>query len=84
MKTLRYADKQPVRKGDIFTAPRWGSCAVVSFDRLNRSAVAVNIVTGERFDGLGEDTFAESDLIRRKPENITPARMAHAFARLTH
>lgn len=72
MKTLRYSDKQPVRKGDVFTAPRWGTCAV-----------SVNLSTGERFDMLGQPTFGESDLIRRKPENITRARMAAEFRRLT-
>ena len=83
MKTLRYFDKQPVRKGDVFTAPRWGTCTVESFDRLNCSAVAVNLATGETFDMLGRDTFGESDLIRRKPEGITPARMAAGLRRLT-
>jgi hypothetical protein len=82
MKTFRYSDKQPVRKGDVFTAPRWGTCTVSRFDRLNGCAVAVNLSTGETFDHLGQPTFGESDLIRRKPENITRARMAHGLRRL--
>lgn len=82
MKTLRYSDKQPVRKGDVFTAPRWGTCAVERFDRLNACAVAVNTSTGETFDMLGQPTFGESDLLRRKPENITRSRTAAGFRRL--
>ena len=82
MKTLRYFDKQPVRKGDVFTAPRWGTCTVERFDRLNGCAVAVNLSTGETFDFLGQPTFGESDLLQRKPENITRARMAAGFRRL--
>lgn len=75
MNSLRYHNKQPVRKGDVFTAPRWGTCTVESFDRLNRCAIAVNLSTGETFDMIGQPTFSESDLLQRKPEGITPARM---------
>lgn len=82
MKTLRYFDNQPVHKGDVFTAPRWGTCAVERFDRLNACAVAVNLSTGETFDHLGQPTFGESDLLRRKPDGITRARMAAGFRRL--
>lgn len=82
MKTLRYSDKQPVRLGDVFTAPRWGTCAVKSFDRLNGCAVSVNLFTGETFDNLGQPTFGESDLVRRKPENITRARMVRSLQHL--
>lgn len=66
MKTLRYSDGQPVQLGDTFTAPRWGTCIVKSFDRLNRCAVVVNTQTSEVFDMLGRDTFEESDLEKRK------------------
>ena len=65
MKTLRYSDNQPVRLGDTFNAPRWGTCTVKRFDRLNHCAAAVNTSTGEEFDNLGCDTFGESDLVGR-------------------
>lgn len=67
MKILRYHDQQPVRRGDTFTAPRWGTCRMERFDRLNCAAVAVNTSTGERFDGLGQNTFAESDRLNPAP-----------------
>lgn len=82
MKTLQYHDKQPVRKGDTFTAPRWGTCKVLRFDRVNQSAIACNVSTGEVFDMLGQPTFGESDLLRRKPEGITRNRLAASFRRL--
>lgn len=66
MKTLHYHDRQAVRKGDIFQTPRWGTCKVIQFDRLNACVVAQNICTDEIFDMLGQPTFSEADLIRRK------------------
>ncbi len=66
MKTLHYSDRKPVRKGDTFQAPRWGTCKVIRFDRLNACAVARNICTDETFDMLGQPTFSEADLIQRK------------------
>lgn len=72
---MQYASGEPVRIGDAFQAPRWGLCIVARIDRASGSAVAVNTSTGEEFDELGSATFGESDLIRRKPENITRARM---------
>ena len=65
MKTPRYSDNQPVRVGDTFNAPRWGSCTVKRFDRLNHCAVTVNTQSGEEFDNIGQATFGESDLVRR-------------------
>ena len=65
MKKLTYSDGQTVRLNDRFTAPRWGTCIVKSFDRLNACAVAENTCTGEVFDMLGQPTFGESDLIAR-------------------
>ena len=73
MKHLTYSDKSPVRLGDTFTAPRWGTCTVESFDRLNQCATARNTCTGETFDMLGRATFGESDLIsrvRREPTRL--------------
>lgn len=67
MKRLRYSDNQIVRKGDVFNAPRWGTCEVKRFDRLNACAIARNTLTGEVFDMLGQPTFGESYLIERKP-----------------
>lgn len=64
-KQIHYSCGQRVRIGDLFIAPRWGTCKVKSFDRLNHCAVAVNTCTGEEFDMLGRDTFSESDLISR-------------------
>ena len=66
MKTLRYPDHKPARKGDTFNAPRWGTCRITRFDRLNACAIARNTQTGETFDMLGQDTFSESDLLFRK------------------
>ena len=66
MKTLRYHDQKPVRKGDKFNAPRWGTCIVTGFDRLNECAFAKNVCTGEEFGLLGQATFGESDLVERK------------------
>ena len=74
MNSLRYHNKQPVRKGDVFIAPRWGTCTVESFDRRNCCAVAVNLSTGETFNMIGQPTFSESDLLRRKPEVIPAVR----------
>ena len=65
MKTLFYYDKQPVHLGDTFTAPRWGTCKVITFDEMNACATARNTSTREEFDMLGQDTFGESDLIDR-------------------
>lgn len=79
MKSLHYPTGEPVRLGDMFQAPRWGSCVVTRIDRKNAAVLALNIMTGEEFDDLGQATFSESDLIRRKPENITRARLAHSW-----
>lgn len=68
---LQYLSGEPVRVGDAFQSPRWGLCIVARIDRASGSAVAVNTSTGEESTA----TFGESDLIRRKPENITRARM---------
>lgn len=64
MKHLKYTDGQTVRKGDVFQAPRWGTCVVLRFDPSNECAVSLNLLTGETFDMLGQDTFGESDRLR--------------------
>ena len=79
MKPLYYHDSSPARVGDVFQVARWGTCIITHFDHRNRAAGALNIMTGEEFDGLGPDTIGEADLLRRKPENITRGRMARAF-----
>jgi hypothetical protein len=80
MKPLIYHDQKPARIGDVFQVARWGTCVITQFNRAgDRSAIALNIQTGEEFDGLGQDTFSAADLLRRKPENITRGRLARAF-----
>ena len=79
MKPLLYHDSRSARVGDVFQVARWGTCVITRFDRANRAAVALNLMTGEEFDGLGQDTIGAADLLRRKPENITRGRMAKEF-----
>jgi len=79
MKNLKYHNGQPARVGDVFQVARWGTCVLTRWDRINRAAVALNLMTGEEFDGLGGDALSEADLLRRKPSNITRCRMAREF-----
>lgn len=63
---LTYCGGSQVRIGDVFSAPRWGTCRVDSFDAGNESANVSNLLTGERFSLLGQPTFGESSLVCRR------------------
>lgn len=79
---LHYHDGQPVRLHDLFTAPRWGTCRVVSFDRPNRCATARSVSTGKTFVFFGFGLAGKATLLERYDPAAEAARLAAAVRSL--